>query len=227
MNVAIFTDNDFDKINGVTTTFRAALQSAPSGIHLRVYTAAALPVETDNYLALRSIGLPIPFYSEVQVYLAGVSLGSVTRQNGEFVILNVPAGNYRIRAERQSRLASLALADRRIGASRSTTSIASFFRNGATVRGLVVDGRLAATGETLAEVQRRVLGGAVSAPMYTAVAGYAVFGLRAGFPTGRNSEVMLDFFNITDRNWRGIGWGVDADGRGVTVRWKIRLEPAP
>ena len=27
MNVAIFTDNDFDKVNGVTTTFRAALQS--------------------------------------------------------------------------------------------------------------------------------------------------------------------------------------------------------
>ena len=69
MNVAIFTDNDFDKINGVTTTFRVALQSAPAGIHLRVYTAASLPVETDSYLALRSIGLPIPFYSEMQIYL--------------------------------------------------------------------------------------------------------------------------------------------------------------
>jgi len=134
---------------------------------------------------------------------------------------------YGTAAGRQSRLSSLALADRRIGAARSTTSIAAFFRNGATVRGLVIDGRLAATGETLAEVQRRVLGGAISAPMYTAVAGYAVFGVRAGFPTGRRSEVMLDFFNITDRNWRGIGWGVDAEGRGVTVRWKIRLEPDP
>jgi len=69
MNVAIFTDNDFDKVNGVTTTFRAALQSAPAGIHLRVYTAASLPVETDSYLALRSLGLPIPFYSEMQIYL--------------------------------------------------------------------------------------------------------------------------------------------------------------
>lgn len=69
MNVAIFTDNDFDKINGVTTTFRAALQSAPPGLHLRVYTAAALSIETDNYLALRSVGLPIPFYSEMQIYL--------------------------------------------------------------------------------------------------------------------------------------------------------------
>ncbi len=69
MNVAIFTDNDFDKVNGVTTTFRAALQSAPAGIHLRVYTAASLPAETDSYLALRSIGVPIPFYTEMQIYL--------------------------------------------------------------------------------------------------------------------------------------------------------------
>ena len=69
MNVAIFTDNDFDKINGVTTTFRAALQSAPAGIHLRVFTAAQFPVETDAYLALRSIGIPIPFYSEMKMYV--------------------------------------------------------------------------------------------------------------------------------------------------------------
>jgi glycosyltransferase involved in cell wall biosynthesis len=69
MNVAIFTDNDFDKVNGVTTTFRAALQSVSAGIHLRVYTAASLPVETDSYLALRSMGMPIPFYPEMHIYL--------------------------------------------------------------------------------------------------------------------------------------------------------------
>jgi glycosyltransferase involved in cell wall biosynthesis len=69
MKVAIFTDNDFDKVNGVTTTFRAALQAAPAGIHLRVYTAASLPVETHSYLALQSFGMPIPFYSEMQIYL--------------------------------------------------------------------------------------------------------------------------------------------------------------
>src|SRR5262245_8957624 len=69
MKVAIFTDNDFDKVNGVTTTFRAALQSAPPEIHLRVYTAASQAVETDSYLALRSIGAPIPFYSEMRIYL--------------------------------------------------------------------------------------------------------------------------------------------------------------
>lgn len=69
MNVAIFTDNDFDKINGVTTTIRAALRMAPAGIRLRVYTAAPQPLETDDYLALRSLGAPIPFYSEMKIYL--------------------------------------------------------------------------------------------------------------------------------------------------------------
>jgi hypothetical protein len=35
MNVAIFTDNDFEKVNGVTTTLRAVLQHAPPGVRLR------------------------------------------------------------------------------------------------------------------------------------------------------------------------------------------------
>jgi outer membrane receptor protein involved in Fe transport len=38
--------------------------------------------------------------TEVQVYLVGANLGAITRQNGTFVMLNVPAGNYEIRAER-------------------------------------------------------------------------------------------------------------------------------
>jgi hypothetical protein len=68
MNVAIFTDNDFDKVNGVTTTFKAALKSAPPGIRLRVYTAAPESTDTDTYFALRSVGSPIPFYSEMSIY---------------------------------------------------------------------------------------------------------------------------------------------------------------
>jgi glycosyltransferase involved in cell wall biosynthesis len=69
MNVAIFTDNDFDKINGVTTTLTAALRYAPSGLRLRVYTAATLRVETPEYLAVRSFGMPIPFYSDMRMYV--------------------------------------------------------------------------------------------------------------------------------------------------------------
>ena len=69
MNVAIFTDNDFDKVNGVTTALRAALQYAPTGLNLRVYTAGACSVESPHYLALASLGMPIPFYGEMRMYV--------------------------------------------------------------------------------------------------------------------------------------------------------------
>lgn len=69
MNVAIFTDNDFDKVNGVTTTLSAALVHTPPGMRLRVYTAATLAVDDPQYLALRAIGMPIPFYSEMRMYV--------------------------------------------------------------------------------------------------------------------------------------------------------------
>jgi glycosyltransferase involved in cell wall biosynthesis len=69
MNVAIFTDNDFDKINGVTTTLTAALRYAPEGLRLRVYTAATLAVDTPEYLAVRSFGTPIPFYRDMRMYV--------------------------------------------------------------------------------------------------------------------------------------------------------------
>src|SRR6185295_14536117 len=85
-------------------------------------------------------------------------------------------------ADRQDRLSSLDLEDRRTGATRSRGSIASFFTNGARFRGLVstgpdgipgtADDRLIATGETLAQIQNRVLGtGVNAAPLYTSIAG--------------------------------------------------------
>jgi hemoglobin/transferrin/lactoferrin receptor protein len=128
--------------------------------------------------------------------------------------------------DRQSRLSSLALSDRRIGAPRSRSNIASFFNNGARVRGLVADGILIPTGETLAQVQNRVLGAAASSaavPMFKAIPGCATFGLRGGLPAGEFSDLLVDFTNITDGSCRGVGWGIDALGRGVTVKWRFRL----
>jgi glycosyltransferase involved in cell wall biosynthesis len=69
MRVAIFTDNDFDKVNGVTTTVTAALHAAPADVRLRVYTAAGRRVDRPDYLALRSLGVPIPFYPEMRIYV--------------------------------------------------------------------------------------------------------------------------------------------------------------
>jgi TonB-linked SusC/RagA family outer membrane protein len=37
---------------------------------------------------------------EVQVYIPGTGLGALTRANGRFIILNVPAGTHQVRAER-------------------------------------------------------------------------------------------------------------------------------
>ena len=139
---------------------------------------------------------------------------------------------YSTLAGRQERLSSLDLSDRRTGAVRSRTNIQNFFRRGACVRGLTTPGAtgqcgsaggtLVATGETLAQVQNRVLGpGVDSAPLFSAVPGYALFNLRGGFRFGERQEVTLDFENIGDKNYRGPGWGVDGPGRSITVRYRM------
>jgi len=69
MNVAIFTDNDFGKVNGVTTTLAAALEHAPDDLNLRVYTCDQAGAETGDYLSLAAFGVGIPFYREMKVYL--------------------------------------------------------------------------------------------------------------------------------------------------------------
>jgi glycosyltransferase involved in cell wall biosynthesis len=68
MRVAVFTDNDFDKVNGVTTTLRAMLQHAPPGVQPRIYTASDLAIDAPEYFALKSIGVGIPFYREMRMY---------------------------------------------------------------------------------------------------------------------------------------------------------------
>ena len=69
MSVAIFTDNDFDKTNGVTTTLTALLRHAPPDLRLRVYTLSDLPVDEPQYLALQSMGAQIPYYREMRMYV--------------------------------------------------------------------------------------------------------------------------------------------------------------
>src|SRR5262245_17251559 len=133
----------------------------------------------------------------------------------------------------QDRLSTLDLEDRRTGAGRSRTSIRNFFINGATARGWVgagadgglgsADDQLIATGETLAQVQDRVLGvGVTSAPLFTEVESFATIGWRGGLRFGRH-ELILDAENLTDENYRGTSWGVDAPGRGLFLRYISRF----
>ena len=140
---------------------------------------------------------------------------------------------YFVFATEQTHLSTLDLGDRRTGATRSRANIQSFFRNGARARGWVTSGAdgiannaddiLIATGETLAQVQDRVLGvGVNSAPLFTAVEGYAAFGIRVGFRSGPHT-IFVDVENLGDENYRGISWGMDAPGRGITARYMYRF----
>jgi hemoglobin/transferrin/lactoferrin receptor protein len=143
------------------------------------------------------------------------------------------AGTYLHAAAAQDRLSTLDLDDRRTGGGRTRTSIRDFFLNGATARGWVgagsdnaigtADDILLATGETVAQIQDRVLGvGVASAPLYREVGGFFTAGFRGGIRIGRH-EILADIENITDTNYRGISWGVDAPGRGASLRYVARF----
>jgi outer membrane receptor protein involved in Fe transport len=136
-------------------------------------------------------------------------------------------------AWKQTHLSTLDLGDRRTGAGRSRSNIQAFFNNGARARGWIgpgadnlagnADDVLTVTGETLAQIQNRVLGAGVnSSSLYTAVPGYATFGVRAGLRS-RPHEVVVDVENMNDENYRGISWGVDAPGFGVAVKYLLRF----
>lgn len=69
MKVAIFTDNDFAKVNGVSTTLRAVLDHAPADVKARIYTCEPHRVARVDYVAMKGIGFGIPFYREMKVYV--------------------------------------------------------------------------------------------------------------------------------------------------------------
>lgn len=68
LRAAIFTDNDFEKVNGVTTALSAVLAHPADDIAVRVYTASRLGADRPDYLALPSWGVGIPFYGEMRMY---------------------------------------------------------------------------------------------------------------------------------------------------------------
>ena len=133
---------------------------------------------------------------------------------------------------RNDQLSTLDLEDRRTGATRTRGSIANFFNNGARARGLIgtgpdgvprtADDILDATGETLAQIQDRVLGvGVSSGVLVPEIPGYALFGVRAGIRFGGRHQVLMDFENIGDRSYRGVSWGLDGPGRGLYLRYNV------
>lgn len=69
MRTAVFTDNDFHKVNGVTTTWRAVLQATAAAREVRIYTAADEAVDLPDYFAAASFGCGLPWYRDMRVYL--------------------------------------------------------------------------------------------------------------------------------------------------------------
>ena len=137
-------------------------------------------------------------------------------------------------AYRQTRLSSIDLADRRTGARRTPDSIAAFFQNGAAARGLVdrgpdgefgtADDFLIATGETLSQIQRRVLGPDLEpSALFPVVPGYVTINVRGGIKLAEKHDLLIEFENIADRNYRGVDWGVDGPGRGVYMKYNVRF----
>ena len=127
----------------------------------------------------------------------------------------------------QERLSGGDRDDERIGASRRRRDIADFFQ-GARVRPyLDAAGVFAPTGETLREIQDRVLplgatiGGVRVAnddsrvPLYLRTAGWAAVNLRGGLPLGERTQLLFGVDNALDRNYRAHGSGMDAPGRSA------------
>ena len=137
-------------------------------------------------------------------------------------------------AGKQDRLSTLDLGDRRTGANRTRGQIQNFFRRGACVRGLTnnPDGVcgtgdetvLLPTGESLLQVQDRVLGAGVnSAPLFRYLPGYGVANLRGGFRIRESSQIFWAFENIFDHHYRNPSWGIDGPGRSLRVGYRYRF----
>ena len=116
------------------------------------------------------------------------------------------------------------IGDARIGASRTPASIASFFNGTAVDRGLVRNGILIATGETLAQVQSRVLG-RLSAAARCSPRRPASWcsALRGGVRLGSHLDVTLIGENLGDTNYRLHGSGVDEPGINLMARLRARF----
>lgn len=129
----------------------------------------------------------------------------------------------------QSRLSGGDLDDERIGASRSRNDIASFFR-GSRIAGWVdVSGRFTPTGETLSQIQDRVLPRSLAAtdslrvPLYRETAGWWTVGVRSGIPIGERWTLQVALDNLADRNYRVHGSGIDSAGFGAwcAIGWQF------
>ena len=124
----------------------------------------------------------------------------------------------------QRRFSDNDISQARIGGLRTREEIAGFFNGGAVARDLVRNGILLPTGETLAQVQLRILGpGLQPNTLFTKNPGFALLNLRGGFRIGENSSITVILENILDKNYRTMGSGIDGSGTNAAVRYSFRF----
>jgi hemoglobin/transferrin/lactoferrin receptor protein len=122
----------------------------------------------------------------------------------------------------QRRFSDNDISQARIGGLRTREEIAGFFNGGAVARGLVRNGILLPTSETLAQVQLRVLGPTLQPnQLFTKNPGFALLNLRGGFRIGERSSVTVILENIFDKNYRTMGSGIDGPGTNAAVRYSF------
>jgi len=118
----------------------------------------------------------------------------------------------------QDRLSGGDRDDERIGASRRRQDIADFFNSARAAQ--------IQTGETLLQIQNRVLPGLADTTRVTLfenTPGWASVEFRAGFPLNEQLTVEAALTNIADRNYRIHGSGIDSPGRSahLQLRWRF------
>lgn len=122
----------------------------------------------------------------------------------------------------QGRFSDNDISQARIGGLRTREEIAGFFNGGAIPRGLVRNGILLATGETLAQVQLRVLGPTLQPnTLFSKNPGFALFNVRGGVRIGERSSLTVILENIFDKNYRTMGSGIDGAGTNAAVRYSF------
>lgn len=122
----------------------------------------------------------------------------------------------------QRRFSDNDISQARIGGLRTREEIAGFFNGGAVARGLVRNGILLPTGETLSQVQLRILGPTLQPnTLFSKNPGFALLNLRGGFRIGERSSVVLILENIFDKNYRTMGSGIDGPGTNAAVRYSF------
>lgn len=121
----------------------------------------------------------------------------------------------------QDRLNPDDVQDARVGAFRSARQIEEFFEFTAPRLGLVDGGLFVPTGETLSELQQRVLGPDLEGDvLFDEFPGFLVVNLRGAHAFSDRHRLLINVENLLDTNYRVLGSGFDAPGANVAVSYE-------